>query len=135
MTTTVAPGLLSIGEVAERTGIPASAIRYYEIIGLISPGRDPSGRRTFDERALHRLSAIRLAQRVGFTLDDVRELFETDDGGGAWRPRVERQLAGVRASIDEARTMELLLLDALECGCEALDACPLIEPPEPDRGA
>ncbi len=132
MTTTVAPGLLSIGQVAERTGIPASAIRYYEIVRLISPGRDPGGRRTFDERALHRLSTIRLAQRVGFTLDDVRELFETDESGGAWRPLVEGQLAKIRASIDEAHTMELLLLDALECGCEALDACPLIEAPQRD---
>ena len=129
MTTSVEPAVLSIGQVAERTGISASAIRYYEIVGLVSPGRDPGGRRTFDEWALHRLATIRLAQRVGFSLDDVRELFETDESGRAWRPLLERQLAQVRTSIDEARTMEHLLLDALECGCEALDACPLIEAP------
>jgi MerR family redox-sensitive transcriptional activator SoxR len=123
--------LLPIGEVARRVGLRPSAVRYYERMGLLRPTPRAGGQRRYDPAALHRLSAIRLAQRAGFSLDEIKRLFESErlPGGAGWRALVESKLREVRARIDEAQVMERMLLESLECGCEAFDECPLIEVP------
>jgi MerR family redox-sensitive transcriptional activator SoxR len=128
---TPASALLPIGEVARRVGLRPSAIRYYERVGLLRPAPRASGQRRYDPSALHRLTAIRLAQRAGFSLDEIKRLFESErlPGGAGWRALVESKLSEVRGRIDEARVMERMLLESLECGCEAFDECPLIEIP------
>jgi len=128
MTTTSS---LPIGEVARRVGLRTSAVRYYERIGLLRPAPRTGGQRRYDPAALHRLSAIRLAQRAGFSLDEIKRIFEAErlPGGAGWRALVESKLREVRDRIDEAQVMERMLLDSLECGCEAFDECPLVEVP------
>jgi MerR family transcriptional regulator, redox-sensitive transcriptional activator SoxR len=122
---------LPIGEIARRAGLRPSAVRYYERVGLLRPVPRTGGQRRYDSSALHRLSAIRLAQRAGFSLDEIKRLFEAErlPGGAGWRALVESKLAEVRARIDEAQMMERMLLESLECGCEAFDECPLVEVP------
>lgn len=122
---------LPIGEVARRVGLRPSAIRYYERVGLLRPAPRAGGQRRYDPSALHRLSAIRLAQRAGFSLDEIRRLFEAERlaGGAGWRALVDSKLDEVRARIEEFQVMERMLLESLECGCEAFDECPLIEVP------
>jgi MerR family transcriptional regulator, redox-sensitive transcriptional activator SoxR len=123
--------LLPIGEVARRIGLRPSAVRYYERVGLLRPAPRAGGQRRYDAAALHRLSAIRLAQRAGFSLDEIRQLFEAErrPGGAGWRGLVESKLREVRARMDEFQVMERMLLESLECGCEAFDECPLVEVP------
>jgi MerR family redox-sensitive transcriptional activator SoxR len=122
---------LPIGEVARRTGIRPSAVRYYERIGLLRPVPRAGGQRRYEPSTLHRLSAIRLAQRAGFSLDEIGRLFEAErlPGGAGWRALVEGKLREVRARMDEFQVMERMLLESLDCGCEAFDECPLIEVP------
>jgi MerR family redox-sensitive transcriptional activator SoxR len=128
---------MTIGEIAQRTGMRASAIRYYERIGLLPRAPRAGGQRRYEHAVLHRLSAIRLAQRAGFSLDEIQHLFDAErlPGGAGYRELVERKLNEVRMQIGEAQVMEQMLLVSLECGCEAFDACPLIEDVNaPDTG-
>jgi len=122
---------LPIGEIARRTGLRPSAVRYYERVGLLRPVPRAGGQRRYAPSALPRLSAIRLAQRAGFSLEEIKRLFEAErrPGGAGWRALVEAKLDEVRARIDEAQTMERMLLESLDCGCEAFDECPLVEVP------
>ena len=64
--------LLTIGAVAERTGLAVSAIRFYEEQGLVQAERAPSGHRRFRRATIRRLSFIRICQRLGYSLDDIR---------------------------------------------------------------
>jgi DNA-binding transcriptional MerR regulator len=73
-----------IGEVAERTGVPAKTLRYYEDIGLVpAPERTSSGYRDYDDGIVDRLSFIRSAQAVGLTLGDIRGIVSLRDDGEA----------------------------------------------------
>ena len=71
------PELLSIGEVAERTGVSVSALRFYEAAGMVAPTRSTGGQRRFPRDALRRIAFIRVAQRVGLTLDEIRAALAT----------------------------------------------------------
>jgi DNA-binding transcriptional MerR regulator len=67
----------TIGEVAARTGVPASTLRYYETIGLVEPvGRTDTGYRLYDDRSLARLSFVARAKQLGCSLDEINELVE-----------------------------------------------------------
>src|SRR6202171_6617214 len=77
---------LSIGEVARRSGVRTSAIRYYEKIGLMPKAPRMNGRRRYDEAALERLAIIRFAKRVGFGIADMGVLLD----GAPGRPQPER---------------------------------------------
>lgn len=121
---------LTIGEIAARAGVRASAIRYYESAGLLPVPRREHGQRRYDPSTLQRLAVIRLAQDVGFTVAEVRELvagFE-DEGVAAarWRAAAHQKLADVEAHIARAQQMRQVLADSLRCDCLTLDACPLV---------
>jgi len=71
----------TIGQVAERTGVPATALRYYESIGLVTPSaRSAAGYRLYDDRSLARLAFVARAKQLGCTLDEVAELVALWDG-------------------------------------------------------
>ena len=117
---------LSIGAAAAWAGVATSALRYWEDLGLLRPARR-GGRRFYDDAALDRLSLVRLAQRAGFTLAEIRQLLAgfppRASAGERWRALVDRKQAEVTAKIDELRRM-LDVLDLLErCECPDLDAC------------
>ena len=65
---------MNIGDVAERTGLPAKTIRYYEDIGLVKPLRDTNGYRAFRESDLHKLGFLGRARALGFSIEDCRNL-------------------------------------------------------------
>lgn len=118
---------LSIGEVARRAHIRASAIRYYEQAGLLPAPRRASGQRRYDPDILDRLALIQFAQQAGFTIREIRTLFE---GFGAetpmslrWQILAHDKLAEVDALLDRAQRMRILLGRSLACGCLRLDDC------------
>ncbi len=112
---------MRIGELARRTGLRASAIRYYEDVGLLSPPRRVSGRRVYEEGAYHRLLLIQAAQRAGFSLAEIRELVElTADQARAaagWPVLAQGKLDELDASIAKLQHTRAALARALDCTC------------------
>lgn len=75
---------MRIGELADRAGISAKAIRYYEQVGILAPpARTPSGYRAYDPSVLGRLGFVRAAQALGFTLGEIRQVIAFRDEGTA----------------------------------------------------
>ncbi|MGB6207991.1 MerR family transcriptional regulator, partial [Mycobacterium sp.] len=72
---------LTIGEVAREAGVAATALRYYEQIGLVPPVARLGGQRRYDESILARLEVIRLCKSAGFALDEIQRLFADDAPG------------------------------------------------------
>jgi len=106
---------LSIGEVARRSGKPASAIRYYESIGLLPTAQRESGRRYFPEETVRTLHVIDTARTAGLTLDEIKLLLAGDE-------RLQAIAARRLAALDEQRTW---LAHAADCTCVDLDDCAL----------
>lgn len=120
---------MSIGEVAERAGIAASAIRYYERVGVLKPVERISGQRRYRKEAVQRLGVLAVAQEAGFSLEEVRILFESADRGEPahreLRELAERKLPEVDALIERAQRVRDWLDTATGCGCDTLDDCRL----------
>ncbi|HYU59426.1 MAG TPA: MerR family transcriptional regulator [Solirubrobacterales bacterium] len=124
---------LTIGEVSHRAGIAASAIRYYESIGLLPEPDRLGGQRRYDEKVLGRLAFIAVARNAGFKLREIGELIEGVDGGdgmaGSMRSLSERKLPEVEAVLERTQAMKGWLEVARECGCLTPAECTLF--PEP----
>jgi MerR family redox-sensitive transcriptional activator SoxR len=124
---------LTIGELADRTGLAASAIRYYEAQGLIRPWRNAGGQRRFDRADLRRLSFVMITQQFGFSLPQIRaELDRLPAGRTPTKADWARISRGFRAALDEKIAGLERLRDNLDscigCGCLSLRACALYNP-------
>jgi MerR family transcriptional regulator, copper efflux regulator len=102
---------MRIGELTERSGVPSTALRYYEQAGLLpAPSRTSSGYRIYEADVLPRLKFIRAAQAVGLSLADIREILRIRDSGSAPCGHVvallEKRRAEVAARIRELRQLE-----------------------------
>ena len=125
--------LLSVGEVAERSGLAPSAVRYYERQGLIYAERTPSGQRRFAREVLRRIACIRIAQRVGLSLDEIVEALAELPAHRAptaaqwraitrhWEGRIEERIRLLEALRDG-------LQSCIGCGCLSLRTCALSNP-------
>jgi MerR family redox-sensitive transcriptional activator SoxR len=134
----VSDDLLSIGEVAERTGVSVSALRFYEAEGMVAPTRSAGGQRRFPRDALRRVAFIRVAQRVGLTLDEIRGALATlPDGRTPTAPDWARLSRAWKAQLDERIQLLAGLRDELSscigCGCLSLHACRLYNPDDRAR--
>ncbi|MBF6556211.1 MAG: redox-sensitive transcriptional activator SoxR [Acidimicrobiales bacterium] len=125
--------LLTIGEVARRAGLAASAIRFYESRGLIHAERTSSGQRRFRRDVLRRIACIRIAQRVGLSLEEIVSALAGLPADRAPSPEDWRRLTrGWGERIDQ----RIALLEALRggltscigCGCLSLRTCTLSNP-------
>jgi MerR family redox-sensitive transcriptional activator SoxR len=123
---------LTIGEVARRSGLRPSAIRYYEAVGVLPEPDRVSGRRRYREEAVRRLEMIDVAKRAGFSLEEAAALFAAGSArapaGAQLRTLAQRKLPDVRALIERAEAMAAWLTTATGCNCDTLDACKLFEP-------
>jgi MerR family redox-sensitive transcriptional activator SoxR len=124
---------LSVGAFAERSGVPVSALHFYERQGLISSRRTSGNQRRFRREMLRRVALIRIAQRAGVPLAEVRAaLAELPDGRTPTRKDWQRLSRRWRADLDERiRRLEQLRDDFSECvgcGCLSLDRCQLANP-------
>jgi MerR family redox-sensitive transcriptional activator SoxR len=122
------PDLLTIGQVAERSGIPHTALRFYEERGLITSIRTTGNQRRYERPVLRRLSFIRAAQRVGLSLEDIRSAFATLPAGHApsksdWERLSRNWRAELDARIDALQRLRDRLSGCIGCGCLSLRSC------------
>lgn len=121
---------MAIGEVARRAGINASAIRYYEKVGLLAKPERVNGRRRYEPEVLELLAVVRVAQHAGFTIAETRSLLhgfsaETPPSE-RWRQLAADKLGQLEIQIDRALAMKRLLERGLRCECSSLEDCTLI---------
>jgi MerR family redox-sensitive transcriptional activator SoxR len=133
-----APALLTIGELARRTGLSVSAIRFYEQRGLVAAIRTSGNQRRFLRSDIRRLSFALVAQRCGFTLAEVQaELaalpHERTPTQADWSAISLRMRAALQARIDLLTRTRDLLDGCIGCGCLSLERCALYNPD--DRAA
>jgi MerR family redox-sensitive transcriptional activator SoxR len=119
---------LSIGEVARRSGKAASAIRYYESIGLLPRPDRVAGRRRYPPETVRSLAVVETAQRAGLALDEIKLLLD-GGGGDELRAVAEKRLPELDALISRAALVRDWLEHAARCECPDLDACPLFDEP------
>ena len=131
------PGL-PIGLLAKRSGVAASALRFYETQGLIKSTRSPAGRRMFTRDVLRRVAFIRVAQSIGLTLEDVRAALNGLPNqrtptrsdwvrlSAAWRPVLDHRIECMMRLRDK-------LSSCIGCGCLSLKTCALYNPDDTAR--
>lgn len=124
---------LSIGQVAERTGVATSALRYWEELGLITSDRTAGNQRRYDRATIRRVSFIRAAQRVGLSLDEIATALvrlpqsRTPTAADwarlsrSWRRRLDEQIRSIERLRDQ-------LDSCIGCGCLSLRTCALSNP-------
>jgi DNA-binding transcriptional MerR regulator len=118
-------GLVPIGELARRTGVATSALRYYERIGLLPPAERAGQRRRYPGSSAERVALIRLYQDAGFTLAEIgRLLTAMSRGRSGWGQLAERKIAELDARIADAQRAKKLIEHALECPHRELLTCP-----------
>jgi MerR family redox-sensitive transcriptional activator SoxR len=125
--------MLAIGDLAARTGLAVSAIRFYEARGLVSALRNAGGQRRFMRSDIRRLSFIRIAQQLGFTIAEIGTLLATLPQG---RTPTQKDWAKIsrsfRRRLDERIAAMTLMREKLDqcigCGCLSLRRCGLYNP-------
>jgi MerR family redox-sensitive transcriptional activator SoxR len=129
---------LSIGEVADRTGVAVSALRFYEAEGLISATRSGGGQRRFAREELRRISFIRIAQQVGLSLAEIRAALDSLPGqrtptvadwaivSRTWRHALDERIELLERVRDD-------LTSCIGCGCLSLQSCRLYNPDDRAR--
>ncbi|MHB1837498.1 MAG: MerR family transcriptional regulator [Solirubrobacteraceae bacterium] len=120
---------MAIGEVAERAGMSASRIRYYERRGLIPEPARVSGKRRYSEDVLRRLAIIDAAQRVGFALEEIGDLLGSRDQLAHERLRrlALLKLPELDHLIARATTVRRLLEVCSRCSCASIDECHMFD--------
>jgi MerR family redox-sensitive transcriptional activator SoxR len=128
-----ATDLLTIGEIARRSGFTQSAVRYYDEFGLLSATRTAGGQRRFPRSSLRRLALIRAARNMGLSLDEIAAALaalprERIPAQADWaglsddlRKRLDEQIAALEALRDQ-------LTGCIGCGCMSLDNCQAFNP-------
>jgi MerR family redox-sensitive transcriptional activator SoxR len=124
---------LTIGEVASRSGVATSALRFYETKGLISSQRTDGNQRRYPRATLRRVALIRAGQEVGLSLSELSEALATlphdktptksdwERLSKTWRTRLDAQIAELLALRDE-------LTDCIGCGCLSVKSCSIFNP-------
>ncbi|MEU4219593.1 redox-sensitive transcriptional activator SoxR [Actinoplanes sp. NPDC026623] len=125
--------LLTIGDMAVRSGVAQSALRYYEREGLIRATRTGGNQRRYERHELRRIAFIRIAQQVGVSLEEIREaLAALPENRTPTKADWARLSARWRRKLDDRITMMERLRDQLTgcigCGCLSLQRCRLINP-------
>ncbi|MEZ2129927.1 MULTISPECIES: redox-sensitive transcriptional activator SoxR [unclassified Sinorhizobium] len=125
--------LLTVGEVAERSGVAVSALHFYETKGLISSLRTSGNQRRYAREVLRRVAIIKVAQRVGIPLAEIQAAFEMLPQGRtptasdwkalslAWKDNLDARIKRLTGLRDQ-------LTNCIGCGCLSVEGCPLRNP-------
>jgi len=125
--------LLRINQVSRRSGVAASALRYYEERGLIRSDRAGSGHRRYPRSVLRRIAFIVFAQRLGMSLKEVADELarlpaDRVPTGKDWSKLSKRWTARIDERLDELTRLKIGLSECISCGCLSLERCHLINP-------
>ncbi len=127
------PEPLTIGELAARSGVASSALRFYEDRGLISSERNSAGHRRYSRPTIRRVAFIVFAQKVGLTLEEIRAELAQLPGdrvpkradwarlSKAWATRIDERIA-------ELERLKRGLTECIGCGCLSLSRCRMANP-------
>ncbi|SEB15273.1 redox-sensitive transcriptional activator SoxR [Marinobacterium iners] len=124
---------LSVGEVARRSGVAVSAIHFYESKGLIISLRNNANQRRYTPTVLRYLAIVKVAQRAGIPLDEIRETLGSYEYGDKisleqWKQASARWRETLDQRIETLRRLRDELQGCIGCGCLSLDDCPLKNP-------
>lgn len=118
---------MKIGELAQRAGLNASAIRYYEKLGLLAPPHRSGGQRRYSADALDRVLLICFASEMGFSLPEIKlflsGLRDSTPVGPRWKKLAAKKLSEVEAHIARSLRLKTLLQGLLRCRCASLKQC------------
>ena len=118
---------MKIGELARRAALNASAIRYYEKLGLLAPPHRSGGQRRYSPEALDRVLLIRFAGEMGFSLPEIKlflsGLRDNTPVGPRWKKLATKKLSEVEDSIARSLRLKPLLQGLLHCRCASLKQC------------
>ena len=118
---------MTIGEVARRASLRASAVRYYEKTGLLPTPPRIRGQRRYESSVLEHLAVISVAKGVGFRIDEIKQLFHGFRHGvpafRRWHILAQRKLAELEELIVSAKQIKCLLRKAESCKCLSLEDC------------
>ncbi len=125
--------MLTVGEVAARSGVAVSALHFYEAQGLIRSIRSAGNQRRFPRGVLRRIAIIKVAQRMGIALADIRQALEmlpADQAPTArdWKRLSARWKETLNARIRTLTALRDQLGDCIGCGCLSMEVCPLRNP-------
>jgi MerR family redox-sensitive transcriptional activator SoxR len=124
---------LTIGELAARSGVAPSALRYYEALGLIRAERSAGNQRSYPRHMLRRVAFVRAGRQLGLSLSEIRDALASLPEGKtptradwttaarAWRSRLDEKIA-------ELQRIRSTLTDCIGCGCLSLRRCALYNP-------
>ena len=121
---------MTIGQVAAKAGLRPSALRYYESLGLLPRPARAGGRRVYGLDVLTWLAGIKVARQAGFTLAEIKKLFNgfpaSRRPSERWAELARDKLPEVDELIRRARDMKKLLEEGIRCGCRSFRECTLL---------
>lgn len=125
--------LLTVGEMSRRTGVAASALRFYEDLDLIASTRTEGNQRRYPRHMLRRVSLISVAKRLGIPLSDVQQVFETvpldtTPSHADWQRASRRWRTALEERRRALEKLERELIGCIGCGCLSMKACGLLNP-------
>lgn len=123
--------LLAIGEVSRRTGVPVSALHFYEQLGLIESTRTSGNQRRYRRHMIRRISLIIVAKRLGIPLEQVKEVFETlpfdkTPTQADWKRVAKLWRDEIDARRKQLENLQRELIGCIGCGCLSMNACRLL---------
>ncbi|MDQ2077122.1 redox-sensitive transcriptional activator SoxR [Marinimicrobium sp. ABcell2] len=126
-------GVLTIGQVEKRSGIAASALRFYETKGLIKSSRNAGGQRRYSRDVLRRVAVIKTAQRLGIPLADIAKALSAlpkrrTPTMNDWQKLSTLWQNQLDARIEQLKRLRDQLDDCIGCGCLSMETCPLSNP-------
>jgi DNA-binding transcriptional MerR regulator len=112
----------SVGEVAERFGLPTNVLRHWEAVGLLTPARDAAGRRRYGQVEVGRIATVQRSQDAGMSLDQIRLLLDSEAPGR--HEVLEAHVAELDRRMEEMRISREMTLHALRCEAHDISTCP-----------
>ncbi|MFW5943285.1 MAG: MerR family transcriptional regulator [bacterium] len=118
---------MRIGDVAQRAGVAATTIRYYEREGVLPEAERKSGQRVYGPEVLELLGTVKMAQELGFTLEEIKSLLDSfrssTEPSSLCQELAEKKLRELEKLIADAQRMKGILEHGLTCRCRSLQGC------------
>ncbi len=132
------PTGLTIGQIADRTGLAPSAIRYYEEEGIVHPHRTDTGQRRYERADIRRLSFVMISQSLGFSISEIRDALNSlpshrTPSKSDWQAISEKFRTDLDARIAQMTKLRDRLDGCIGCGCLSLSNCKLYNPEDRAR--